>query len=102
MSRLLLHGFYRSNAQLYRLPLAHSNLRLLVSLVYRNHTVVRHTPLIEKDDEVLGEDEEGEEAEEESGHGPFVNPKTGEVGGPRGPEPTRYGDWEKGGRISDF
>merc|ERR1719376_957340 len=27
-----------------------------------------------------------------------VNPETGEVGGPRGPEPTRYGDWERKGR----
>ena len=25
-----------------------------------------------------------------------------EHGGPRGPEPTRYGDWEKKGIISDF
>ena len=25
-----------------------------------------------------------------------------EVGGPKGPEPTRYGDWERGGRCSDF
>ena len=25
-----------------------------------------------------------------------------EKGGPEGPEPTRYGDWEKGGRCSDF
>lgn len=25
-----------------------------------------------------------------------------EHGGPRGPEPTRYGDWEKGGRCTDF
>jgi succinate dehydrogenase / fumarate reductase cytochrome b subunit len=25
-----------------------------------------------------------------------------EFGGPKGPEPTRYGDWEKGGRCSDF
>lgn len=25
-----------------------------------------------------------------------------EVGGPAGPEPTRFGDWEKGGRCSDF
>eukprot|EP00741_Cyanophora_paradoxa_P001707 tig00000498_g1657.t1 len=34
------------------------------------------------------------------------HPKTGEVGGPKGAytgaEPTRYGDWEKGGRVSDF
>lgn len=25
-----------------------------------------------------------------------------EIGGPSGPEPTRYGDWEKNGRVSDF
>ena len=25
-----------------------------------------------------------------------------EVGGPKGLEPTRYGDWEKGGRCIDF
>ncbi|KAK6631391.1 hypothetical protein RUM43_000168 [Polyplax serrata] len=31
-----------------------------------------------------------------------VNPETGERGGPRGPEPTRYGDWERKGRVTDF
>jgi hypothetical protein len=25
-----------------------------------------------------------------------------EIGGPKGPEPTRYGDWEKNGICSDF
>jgi len=25
-----------------------------------------------------------------------------EFGGPKGPEPTRYGDWEKNGRCTDF
>jgi hypothetical protein len=25
-----------------------------------------------------------------------------EVGGPPGPEPTRYGDWEHKGRCTDF
>ncbi len=25
-----------------------------------------------------------------------------EIGGPKGPEPTRYGDWEVNGRCSDF
>ena len=25
-----------------------------------------------------------------------------EIGGPEGPEPTRYGDWEHNGLISDF
>ena len=28
--------------------------------------------------------------------------KQTEVGGPQGPEPTRYGDWEKKGRCIDF
>lgn len=26
----------------------------------------------------------------------------GEVGGPKGLEPTRYGDWELNGRCTDF
>ena len=25
-----------------------------------------------------------------------------EINGPKGPEPTRYGDWERKGRVSDF
>jgi hypothetical protein len=28
--------------------------------------------------------------------------KPEEFGGPPGPEPTRYGDWERGGRCVDF
>ena len=44
------------------------------------------TIIMKKDDEFEGE----------------KNPETGEIGGPRGKEPTRFGDWEKNGRISDF
>jgi hypothetical protein len=38
---------------------------------------------------------------------PRPSPATGaapprEIGGPKGPEPTRYGDWEVNGRCSDF
>ncbi len=29
-------------------------------------------------------------------------PKPKEYGGPKGLEPTRYGDWEKAGRCIDF
>jgi hypothetical protein len=29
-------------------------------------------------------------------------PTVREIGGPPGPEPTRYGDWEKNGRCIDF
>lgn len=38
---------------------------------------------------------------EPQGVGPS-KPAVPEVGGPKGPEPTRYGDWEKGGRCIDF
>lgn len=29
-------------------------------------------------------------------------PTEEEIGGPKGPEPTRFGDWEQKGRCSDF
>ncbi len=31
-----------------------------------------------------------------------AHPTPKEIGGRDGPEPTRYGDWEKGGIASDF
>lgn len=31
-----------------------------------------------------------------------LNKETEERGGQEGPDPTRYGDWEKGGRCTDF
>lgn len=31
-----------------------------------------------------------------------VTTGSGETGGPKGPEPTRYGDWERNGRCIDF
>jgi hypothetical protein len=36
--------------------------------------------------------------------GPIGRPpeRPKEIGGPKGPEPTRYGDWESNGRCSDF
>lgn len=35
------------------------------------------------------------------GKAPFP-PLPPEIGGPPGPEPTRYGDWEHKGRCTDF
>lgn len=32
----------------------------------------------------------------------IARPPPIEIGGRDGPEPTRYGDWEKGGRCIDF
>ena len=42
------------------------------------------------------------EAEARRRVAPPPQPKAAEQGGPKGPEPTRYGDWEKKGLISDF
>lgn len=33
---------------------------------------------------------------------PATKPPADEIGGPEGAEPTRFGDWEKSGRCSDF
>jgi hypothetical protein len=33
---------------------------------------------------------------------PPEKPKVPEIGGRKGPDPTRYGDWEKDGRCIDF
>lgn len=42
------------------------------------------------------------DAERVGGAGRGAPQKPGERGGPEGPEPTRYGDWETGGRCTDF
>ena len=33
---------------------------------------------------------------------PKAGENVAETGGPKGPEPTRYGDWERGGICVDF
>jgi hypothetical protein len=49
-----------------------------------------------------GERSPAEEREDRSAvKKPDLQPP-GERGGPKGPEPTRYGDWEQKGRVSDF
>lgn len=45
-----------------------------------------------------GEDVAPGDAEEPPGN----TAETREIGGPKGPEPTRYGDWERNGRCIDF
>jgi hypothetical protein len=47
-------------------------------------------------------------AKTEPGETPAVAPaalpanRVKEIGGPPGPEPTRYGDWQFNGRVTDF
>lgn len=36
------------------------------------------------------------------GREPDADAKPTEIGGREGPDPTRYGDWEKNGRCIDF
>jgi hypothetical protein len=33
---------------------------------------------------------------------PETPKKVEEIGGPPGPEPTRYGDWQFNGKVTDF
>lgn len=44
----------------------------------------------------------GEDEREDCSIGTEQDSKPKEVGGRDGPEPTRYGDWEKNGRCIDF
>uniref|UniRef100_A0A5B7AHW8 Succinate dehydrogenase assembly factor 4, mitochondrial n=1 Tax=Davidia involucrata TaxID=16924 RepID=A0A5B7AHW8_DAVIN len=53
-------------------------------------------------EKIQNEKDDDDEDEEDEGDGVDMNEETGEIGGPRGPEPTRYGDWERNGRCSDF
>ena len=46
--------------------------------------------------EAAAEEKKVENSAEKNEHRPK------EFGGPKGPEPTRYGDWEKKGRCIDF
>jgi len=57
-------------------------------------------PLPEAAKRALAEAEERRKRAEAAATEAAKRPK--EIGGPSGPEPTRYGDWEKKGIISDF
>jgi len=48
------------------------------------------------------ESKQSHEPEKDEEDGDSINKEIGEIGGPKGPEPTRYGDWERNGRCSDF
>ncbi len=52
-----------------------------------------------------GEPPTGNTGKPSTGKPPTGKPPTGkpkEIGGPSGPEPTRYGDWERNGICVDF
>lgn len=54
--------------------------------------------LVERREAALGDSTSAETESE----GDRAEGRLKEIGGPQGPEPTRFGDWERAGRCSDF
>ncbi|XP_078374383.1 uncharacterized protein LOC144657912 [Oculina patagonica] len=80
-------------------------LALLSSRRFSNGKVGKDTGTESQVDGEKNGDGENAGPAEDDPYAPFpddVNPVTGERGGPKGPEPTRYGDWERKGRCIDF
>ena len=61
-----------------------------------------HHVLSQADSDKPSLDEAVKSLVDNKGFGADYTPGKGEWGGPKGEEPTRYGDWEVKGRISDF
>ncbi len=55
-------------------------------------------PILRREEFKMNEDDKDDLKVDDTPKAPM--PK--EIGGPKGPEPTRYGDWEVKGRCSDF
>ncbi|KAK4436224.1 Succinate dehydrogenase assembly factor 4, mitochondrial [Sesamum alatum] len=109
----ILQEKYGMASSMYRLlssPIARSgNRRFIgttVQLLQNPQAETKDSPVSDDKEKAHNQIEDGEKRvskdEENDGGDEFVNKQTGEVGGPRGPEPTRYGDWEKNGRCYDF
>ncbi|KAK1421457.1 hypothetical protein QVD17_23801 [Tagetes erecta] len=62
----------------------------------------QNSPINHEHEEDKNQKTEEENVEDDDGDELDINKETGEIGGPHGPEPTRYGDWERNGRCSDF
>lgn len=82
--------------------------RFISSTSHKLHETHHHDKQISGDGEKIVDekandsDDEIDEEEDDDGDSLDINKETGEIGGPKGPEPTRFGDWEKNGRCSDF
>ncbi|KAL8050770.1 hypothetical protein ABFX02_06G102100 [Erythranthe guttata] len=102
LSRLLSSPIARSE---FFIPAASRRLVSTTTQLLQNQQPETKDSPIDEDKEKIRsqivEDEKKHDSEDESDDD-SVNKLTGEIGGPRGPEPTRYGDWEKKGRCSDF
>ncbi len=52
--------------------------------------------------QINSSDDLSSEVQQEEGDSNQTPDPSEEIGGPKGPEPTRYGDWERKGRCIDF
>jgi hypothetical protein len=77
--------------------------------------VVKHRPIWQTSRSIAMQTEPSASPDDRSAGGPAGDPVSAqpepvapaapaprEIGGPPGPEPTRFGDWEKNGRCIDF
>lgn len=56
----------------------------------------------EKNHEIESDPAKHEDNVDSSATETLKQPQPAEIGGRKGPEPVRYGDWEKNGRCIDF
>ncbi len=52
--------------------------------------------------EDIKDNKDGKDSKDSKDNAHKQSATTEETGGPKGKEPTRFGDWERNGRISDF
>ncbi|MED6158102.1 hypothetical protein PIB30_029537 [Stylosanthes scabra] len=98
---------YLSRSEPLTRSISNSVSRLLCSYStqqHRQNTVIEQepAPTLSQENERTKEEEQEHNHDDDDEDGELVNKETGEVGGPKGPEPTRYGDWERNGRCYDF
>ena len=62
----------------------------------------QHDITIQESTELAASEEARHEVLEEKKATESQDKPAAETGGPKGPEPTRYGDWEQKGRCTDF
>lgn len=61
---------------------------------------VADEPIESAGDHAIGEQPDLDGTSDRANGGDRIHPE--EVNGPKGPEPTRFGDWERKGRCIDF
>jgi len=97
---------FRTGSEHLTRSVSNSVTRLLFSssssTQHHNDTTVRDQTQTSKPESQSQKEQEEEEEDDDDDDDIDMNKETGEVGGPKGPEPTRYGDWERNGRCSDF